>query len=134
MIPPPQWRAAWPEKYEQGYTVDNLPDLKSMERFQVWMRKAGLSQFRKLWGQINEPFVKGIYQVDIKDTWDAARFSGTKSLLFSEMGLLGSRNEKLSVSLISIGAICGIIGISVWVLRLRAAGDSTLFSWNKKVD
>ncbi len=48
LVPPPEWRAAWPEKYGYGYNTSNLPDLKTWERFQVWMRTAGLYTFRML--------------------------------------------------------------------------------------
>ena len=63
LIPPPMWRTAWPEKWGNGYNSSNLPDLATWERFHVWMRKAGLPTFRKLWG---------INSVDIlrKGTWE----------------------------------------------------------------
>jgi hypothetical protein len=66
LIPPPQWRRAWPERWGNGYNASNLPDLKSWERFQVWMRKAGLPTFRKLWGRNDETTLPvGTYRVDI---------------------------------------------------------------------
>lgn len=49
IIPPPFWRDAFPE-YKDGYNSTNLPNLELDERFQVWMRTAGLPTFRKLYG------------------------------------------------------------------------------------
>jgi hypothetical protein len=58
---------AWPI-WANGYTAANLPDLKKWERFQVWMRKAGLPNFRKLWGRQDEYSMDvGLYEVDIVD-------------------------------------------------------------------
>jgi LEM3 (ligand-effect modulator 3) family / CDC50 family len=65
LIPPPYWRAAFP-KWERGYNATNLPDLKTWERFQVWMRTAGLPTFRKLWGKnVDSKLPAGTWQVDI---------------------------------------------------------------------
>ena len=47
LVPPQQWREAWPEKYGNGYNSTNLPDLKTWEGFQIWMRTAGLYTFSK---------------------------------------------------------------------------------------
>ena len=68
LIPPPRWRKAFPE-YASGYNDSNLPDLKQWERFQVWMRKAALPTFRKLWG-INDTvgLAQSAYEIDITDS------------------------------------------------------------------
>jgi hypothetical protein len=68
LIPPPQWRQAWPELWGNGYNQSNLPDLKQWERFHVWMRKAALPTFRKLWGINNsENLDQGTWELDIID-------------------------------------------------------------------
>lgn len=46
IVPPPNW-----QKYSGGYNESNLPDLKSDEHFQNWMRTAGLPTFSKLYGR-----------------------------------------------------------------------------------
>lgn len=46
LIPPPKWQEVWAEKWGKGYNSTNLPDLASWEAFQVWMRVAGLPDFR----------------------------------------------------------------------------------------
>ncbi|KAJ3041911.1 hypothetical protein HDV00_008420 [Rhizophlyctis rosea] len=67
-IPPPAWRKAWSSLWANGYTNETLPDLQSWERFQVWMRKAGLSTFRKLWGRNDdEDLEAGEWEVYIRD-------------------------------------------------------------------
>ncbi|KAJ3297492.1 hypothetical protein HK104_000451 [Borealophlyctis nickersoniae] len=68
LIPPPQWRKAWASQWGTGYTAGNLPDFKKWERFQVWMRKAGLPTFRKLWGRNDTAELgAGEWQVSITD-------------------------------------------------------------------
>ena len=68
LIPPPRWRKAWPQ-YANGYNSSNLPDLKQWERLQVWMRKAALPQFRKLWGiGGNTSMEVNTYEMDITDS------------------------------------------------------------------
>lgn len=131
VIPPPQWRAAWPLKYGDGYTAESLPRLDQDERFQVWMRKAGLSTFRKLWGRSKSHIEPGTYQVTITDKWDAMRFEGTKSLVFGEVGFLGPKNLFLGLSLLIVGLLCLISAIAVSTIRIRRLGDPALFSWNK---
>ncbi|KAI8897411.1 CDC50/LEM3 family, partial [Globomyces pollinis-pini] len=104
LIPPPAWRKAWPDLYGKGYTASNVPDLASWERFQVWMRKAGLPTFRKFWGQnTTESVDVGIWEVDVQDTWDCRRFEGSKSLIFAETGIIGPRNPFLSILFLIVG-------------------------------
>lgn len=62
IVPPPFWQ----QRYPNGYTADNLPNLKEDEHFQVWMRTAGLPTFRKLWQRAPDTdMTAGTYQMDI---------------------------------------------------------------------
>ena len=134
LIPPPQWRAAWPDKYGNGYDKDNIPDLGKWERFQVWMRKAGLPHFRKLWGISTSNLNTGTYQVTITDTWDAYRFNGTKALVFSEVGFMGPKNVYLGYCLLGVGISCFVLGAITPLIRVRTVGDLNSLSWNKKTN
>lgn len=61
VVPPPNWH----DRYPDGYTEDNpIPDLKTWEAFQVWMRTAGLPTFSKLY-QKNEDddMPEGAYEI-----------------------------------------------------------------------
>jgi len=55
LIVPPAWRTGFAWKgWSNGYDVtkpNGYPRLGEWERFQVWMRTAGLPTFRKLWGR-----------------------------------------------------------------------------------
>jgi len=62
IVPPPNWAL----RYPNGYTEDNIPDLRSDERFQNWMRTAGLPTFTKLYGRNDkDKMLKGTYQIII---------------------------------------------------------------------
>lgn len=63
IVPPPNWHQLYPN----NYTEDNPPpDLKNDERFQNWMRTAGLPTFTKLYGRNDTaPMKKGTYHITI---------------------------------------------------------------------
>jgi hypothetical protein len=60
--PPPNWR-----NYRAGYSATNPPsDLSKDEHFQVWMRTAGLPNFRKLYAKNEQDdLMNGTYTIDI---------------------------------------------------------------------
>lgn len=45
-----------------------------LEHFIVWMRTAGLPNFRKLWGRINETLQPGNYTINIVNNYDVSSF------------------------------------------------------------
>jgi len=68
LVPPKNWQEHFPQ-YKNGYTRENFPKLAEMERFQVWMRVAGLPNFRKLYGQNkNQNLEAGLYSIEINDS------------------------------------------------------------------
>ncbi|KAI8871119.1 CDC50 family protein [Ramicandelaber brevisporus] len=131
VVPPPNWAARFP----QGYTEENMPNLKDDERFIVWMRAAGLPTFRKLYGRNDDTSMPaGIYTIDITMNFDVLAYSGTKSVVISTSSFVGGRNPALGISYIVVGAVCVILGTfftAVHVIKPRKLGDHTLLSWNK---
>jgi len=132
VIPPPFWRRI--PTWENGYNSSNFPDLSKFERFQVWMRTAGLSTFRKLYGQnLSEKLVAATWQIDIVDRFDASLFSGTKSVVISSISVIGGKNPFLGQAYITVGVICWIFGIILLLrhmIRPRKLGDHSYLSWN----
>lgn len=63
IVPPPNWRARFPD----NYTEDNPPpDLRADEHFQNWMRTAGLPTFTKLHGRNDtDKMLQGTYRIII---------------------------------------------------------------------
>lgn len=63
-LPPPNWALQYPNGTYSSY--ESVPDLKKNEHFQVWMRTAGLPNFRKLYGRNdNDVLKKGNYSLEI---------------------------------------------------------------------
>jgi hypothetical protein len=80
------------------------------EHFIVWMRSAGLPDFRKLWGKI-DGLQAGEYVLEIQNEYIVHTFGGTKSLFFSTNNSLGGKNELLVVAYLLAGIFCFLIAI-----------------------
>ncbi|KXS19927.1 Lem3/Cdc50 [Gonapodya prolifera JEL478] len=137
ILPPPAWRTGFKWKgYDQGYNKTNFPDLATWERFQVWMRTAGLPNFRKLWGRNDsEDMPAGTYTIQIQSNFEVARFGGTKSVVISTVSLIGGKNTFLGVAYIVVGVVCWAFGLAFLarhLIRPRKLGDHTYLSWNRQ--
>jgi hypothetical protein len=118
VVPPPFWREAFPE-YADGYTASNFPDLKNNERFQVWMRTAGLPTFRKLWGANRDSLLpKGIWEVTINQKFAVSKFGGTKSIVISNTSILGGKNSFLGAAYVVVGTLCIALGIAFLIRNM----------------
>lgn len=81
------------------------------EHFIVWMRPAGLPNFRKLWGRIEQDLPKGSYRVYIVKTWDVDSFGGKVHFILSTVNSFGGKNTFLGISYCVVGGICIILAI-----------------------
>ena len=83
----------------------------------VWMRRAALPNFRKLYRKINhiEEYENGIpmgnYTLEIEYNFEVASFEGRKNIVLTIQTLLGGRNLFLGIAYIVVGGICIILGI-----------------------
>lgn len=89
------------------------------EHFIVWMRTAGLPNFRKLWGKIEADLEEGDYYVSIANNYNVKDFSGTKSFVLSTTNMLGGRNYFLAVCYIVVGALCIVFAVIFFVAYMR---------------
>lgn len=99
---------------QSGYSIDEItnpplwdeytevPDLENDERYINWISTSPFSNFRKLWGVINVE-KEGEYLLFIESTFPY----GKKSLYFSEMSWMGTKNYFLSMGMI----VSGVVGI-----------------------
>ena len=83
------------------------------EHFIVWMRPAGLPNFRKLWGRIEDIDLKKgqVVTLTIENNFDVNKFDGKKFLILSTVNIFGGKNTFLGISYIALGAICIILAI-----------------------
>jgi hypothetical protein len=83
--------------------------------FIVWMRTAGLPNFRKLYGEIGEDLQAGDYSLQIKNLYDVSSFAGSKYFVLSTTNLLGGTNYFLAICYIIVGALCIMFGIIFFI-------------------
>ena len=108
---------AWSADKELKYK--NTDDLSKQwinitdEHFIVWMRPAGLPNFRKLWGRIEDNDLKKgqIITVTIENNFDVTKFDGKKFLILSTVNAFGGKNTFLGISYIVLGAICIVLAV-----------------------
>lgn len=81
------------------------------EHFMVWMRPAGLPDFRKLWGRINQVLDVGTYQLEIQNHYNVKPFNGSKLFVGSTVNGFGGKNSFLGISYLVVGSICIIMAI-----------------------
>lgn len=89
------------------------------EHFLVWMRPSAFPTFRKLWGKINAPLMKGNYTLIVDYNYDEKTYGGKKSLVISSLNAFGGKNDFLGISYLVVGSVCIVIAV-VWVLAYRS--------------
>lgn len=104
-----------------NYTNNYWMDVTN-EHFIVWMRTAGLPNFRKLWGKINQRLEPGNYTVVINNNYDVKSFEGKKSFVLSTTNALGGKNYFLAICYIVVGSLCIVFAIIFLVAFLKKKG------------
>jgi hypothetical protein len=89
------------------------------EHFIVWMRTAGLPNFRKLWGRIDGVLEPGLYQLQLKNNFEVQPFQGTKSFVLTTTNSLGGNNYFLSVVYIIVGSACMFLVVLFGIYYIR---------------
>ncbi|KAF9542930.1 hypothetical protein EC957_001446 [Mortierella hygrophila] len=130
--PPPNWI----KQYPNGYSAASPPiDVSKDEHFQVWMRTAGLPNFRKLYSKnTDDDLQKGTYTMDINMNYNVTSYGGTKSIVISTVSFMGGRNPFLGIAYVVVGVICVVLGLVFTARHLykpRRLGDHTYLSWNQ---
>ncbi|KAF9094903.1 hypothetical protein BGX23_001409 [Mortierella sp. AD031] len=130
--PPPNWSKGFPK----GYSAATPPiDVSKNEHFQVWMRTAGLPNFRKLYSKnTDDDLQRGTYTMDINMNYNVTSYGGTKSIVISTVSFMGGRNPFLGIAYVVVGVICVVLGLVFTARHLykpRRLGDHTYLSWNQ---
>ena len=106
------WKADKELKYKNVNKTLQWIDMTD-EHFIVWMRPAGLPNFRKLWGRIDdrdfEPNTN--LKITIEDKFDVSSFNGQKYLILSTVNAFGGKNSFLGISYIVLGGISIILAV-----------------------
>ena len=87
------------------------------EHFIVWMRPAGLPDFRKLWGRIENRDLKKGEKIKfvIQNNYDVDKFGGNKSIILSTSNKFGGDNTFLGVCFIVVGGISIFLGVGFFI-------------------
>ena len=101
-------------KRNANYNNTQWTDVEN-QHFMVWMRPAGLPDFRKLWGRINQTLNPGNYIVEIDSNFPVHSFDGKKSFVLTTINILGGKNNFLGIAYLIVGSICLIMAILFWV-------------------
>ena len=104
---------AWPSdrsgKYANSNNWKNLQwHSVEDEHFMVWMRVAATSNFRKLWGIINETLEVGEYVVEIHEKMNFSAFGGKKFLVLSNANEFGGKNTILVYAFFISGGLAAL--------------------------
>jgi hypothetical protein len=130
IVPPPNWIRRFPN----GYT-DFIPDISQDQSLWVWMRTAGLPTLSKL-AMRNDtaPLPQGQYELAIWDgkfssfrcypcsksgvEWNTTLWSGSKSVLITNVTVMGGKNPFLGIAYIVVGGICILLGLIFTVMYM----------------
>jgi len=115
------------------------------QHFVVWMRSAGLPNFRKLYAKIDEELAPGTYTVEVSSgapqtnatgatnyynfgyplgnavptqqtfLYPVGSFSGTKSVVLSTVTWIGGKNYFLGYAYLVVGIVCIVLAICFFV-------------------
>lgn len=106
------WQSDIDMKYKMPKEMEKKMWLNTTdEHFMVWMRPAGLPNFRKLWGRINEDLEPGMHKIKIQNMYPVKEFNGEKHFVLSTVNAFGGKNSFIGISYISVGGICLIMAL-----------------------
>merc|ERR1711937_1076450 len=94
------------------------------EHFIVWMRTAGLPNFRKLWGRIDGDLKAGKYKLEISNQFEVAPFQGKKYFVLSTTNALGGKNYFLAVCYIVVGTLCMLFAFIFCIAYMRKRNNN----------
>lgn len=94
------------------------------------MRTAGLPNFRKLFGRIDQDLKNGTYTVEVtpnafgKKLYDVSTFQGAKSFVLSTTNIMGGRNYFLAICYIVVGALCFMFAVIFFLAFMQRKSSS----------
>ncbi|KAM8736263.1 cell cycle control protein 50B [Acanthopagrus schlegelii] len=92
--------------------------------FLVWMRRAALPDFRKLYRRITEgDYTQGLpagnYSLEIAYNYPVLSFDGRKKVVLSNVSWMGGKNEFLGIAYLVIGSLCIVMSIVMLIVYAK---------------
>ncbi|PJF18113.1 hypothetical protein PSACC_02071 [Paramicrosporidium saccamoebae] len=132
--PPPFWVKDKSLVNSDG-TYKKIPNLSEDERFQNWMKVAGLPTFRKPYGRCTEDIPPGFYTVLISSTYEVESYGAKKAFVISNTSWIGGKNTFLGYAYIVAGTVflaLAIVFLARHLVAPRRLGDASFLSWNQE--
>ena len=89
------------------------------------MRTAGLPNFRKLWGRIENGLEPGVYKLEVDNQYEVKPIQGQKSFVLSTTNALGGKNYFLAVCYITVGTLCMLFAFVFCVAYMKKKGNNS---------
>ncbi|KAF3844987.1 hypothetical protein F7725_008150 [Dissostichus mawsoni] len=114
----------WPKPAYQLDASDPANNGFINQDFLVWMRRAALPDFRKLYRRITEgDYAKGLpagnYSLTIAYNYPVLSFEGTKKVVFSNVSWMGGKNEFLGIAYLVVGSLCVLMSIVMLIVYAK---------------
>merc|ERR1711871_988642 len=91
------------------------------EHFIVWMRTAGLPEFRKLYGRIESSIAAGTtISFDVTNNFHVGDFEGEKALVITTLSSVGGKNPFLGIAYMVVGVLCIILALLFGVKQVMS--------------
>ncbi|XP_052001356.1 cell cycle control protein 50B [Xyrauchen texanus] len=92
--------------------------------FLVWMRRAALPQFRKLYRRITDgDYAAGLpagnYSLTIHYNFPVVSFDGRKKVVFSNVSWMGGKNEFLGIAYLVVGSLCVVMSVVMLIVYAK---------------
>ncbi|KAJ0009158.1 hypothetical protein NQD34_016573 [Periophthalmus magnuspinnatus] len=92
--------------------------------FLVWMRRAALPNFRKLYRRITEGdystgLPEGNYSLEISYNYPVLNFDGRKKVVFTNVSWMGGKNEFLGIAYLVIGSLCIVMSVVMLIVYAK---------------
>lgn len=114
----------WPKAvYDLDLTDSNNNGFLNQD-FLVWMRRAALPQFRKLYRRITEGnyaagLPAGNYSLTVHYNYPVLSFDGRKKVVFSNVSWMGGRNDFLGIAYLVVGSLCVVMSIIMLIVYAK---------------
>ncbi|XP_075964108.1 cell cycle control protein 50B [Anarhichas minor] len=114
----------WPRPAYELDTSDAANNGFINQDFLVWMRRAALPDFRKLYRRIDEGDYKqglpaGDYVLEIAYNYPVLSFGGQKKVVFSNVSWMGGKNDFLGIAYLVIGSMCIFMSVVMLIVYAK---------------
>ncbi|KAI4804365.1 hypothetical protein KUCAC02_025995 [Chaenocephalus aceratus] len=114
----------WPKPAYQLDASDPANNGFINQDFLVWMRRAALPDFRKLYRRITDgEYAKGLpagnYSLTIAYNYPVESFDGRKKVVFSNVSWMGGKNEFLGIAYLVVGSLCVLMSIVMLIVYAK---------------